>query len=90
MIIDDAPWIKDAMINGVPDEMSEEERYSLTKQTEFLKQLDEVENALKTALDCISGLDDGTIWEKALTELYEQVTDCNYSVKVLEEEVNRL
>lgn len=89
-MIADAPYIRDAEINGVgyADQTEEEYRSEQYRNT-FLGELKKVCTLLSMATAILEGLPEDTVWDEKVTELADNIADMEFTVSSAANDIER-
>ena len=90
MTIADAPWIRDAELNGVDyHEQTEEEYRSEAYRDSILEGLKKARNLVQMAVGILEGLPEDTIWDDEISEAADNAADFGFDLDNLADEVER-
>ena len=90
MTIADAPYIRDAEMNGVGyHEQTEQEYRSKTYRESVVEGLKKARNLIQMAVGILEGLPDETVWEDDIAEAADSAADFGYQLDNLAENVER-
>jgi hypothetical protein len=88
--IADAPYIRDAEMNGVGyHEQTEEEYRSETYRESVVEGLKKARNMIQMAVGILEGLPDETVWDDEIAEAADTASDFGYLLDRFAERVER-
>jgi hypothetical protein len=88
--VDDAPYIRDAEINGVGyHEQTEEEYRSEMYRESVIEGLKKARNMIQMAVGILEGLPDETVWDDEISEAADNAADFGFTLDNLAESVER-
>lgn len=90
MTIADAPYIRDAELNGVGyHEQTEQEYRSETYRESVVEGLKKARNLIQMAVGILEGLPDETVWDDEIAEAADNAADFGFQLDNLAESVGR-
>ena len=90
MTIADAPYIRDAEMNGVGyHEQTEEEYRSETYRESVVEGLKKARNMIQMAVGILEGLPDETVWDDEIADAADTASDFGYLLDRFAERVER-
>lgn len=90
MTIADAPWIREAELNGVGyHEQTEEEYRSEACRDSVLEGLKKARNLVQMAVGILEGLPEDTVWDDEISEAADNAADFGFGLDNLADEVER-
>lgn len=90
MTIADAPWIREAELNGVGyHEQTEEEYRSEVCRDSVLEGLKKARNLVQMAVGILEGLPEDTVWDDEISEAADNAADFGFGLDNLADEVER-
>ena len=90
MTIADAPYIRDAELNGVGyHEQTEQEYRSETYRDSVAEGLKKARNLIQMAVGILEGLPEETVWEDEITEAADDASSFSFRLDDLAENVER-
>lgn len=90
MTIADAPWIREAELNGVGyHEQTEEEYRSEAYRDSVLEGLKKARNLVQMAVGILEGLPEDTVWDDEISEAADNAADFGFGLDNLADEVER-
>jgi hypothetical protein len=88
--IADAPWVRDAELNGVGyHEQTEEEYRSETYRESVVDGLKKARNLIQMAVGILEGLPEDTVWDDEIAEAADTAADFGFTLENLTEQVER-
>ena len=88
--IADAPYIRDAEMNGVGyHEQTEEEYRSETYRESVVEGLKKARNMIQMAVGILEGLPDETVWDDEIADAADTASDFGYLLDRFAERVER-
>ena len=88
--IADAPWVRDAELNGVGyHEQTEEEYRSETYRESVIEGLKKARNMIQMVVGILEGLPDDTVWDDDIAEVADTAADFGFTLDNLAEQVER-
>jgi hypothetical protein len=88
--IADAPWVRDAELNGVGyHEQTEEEYRSETYRESVVEGLKKARNLIQMAVGILEGLPEDTVWDDEIAEAADTAADFGFTLENLTEQVER-
>lgn len=88
--ISDAPYIRDAEMNGVGyHEQTEEEYRSETYRESVVEGLKKARNMIQMAVGILEGLPDETVWDDEIADAADTASDFGYLLDRFAERVER-
>ena len=90
MTIADAPYIRDAELNGVGyHEQTEQEYRSETYRKTVVESLKKARDLIQQAVGFLEGLPDETVWDDEIAEAADNAADFGFRLDNLAENVER-
>lgn len=90
MTIADAPYIRDAEMNGVGyHEQTEQEYRSETYRASVVEGLKKARDLIQQAVAFLEGLPDETVWDDEIAEAADNAADFGFQLDHLAESVER-
>lgn len=90
MTIADAPYIRDAEMNGVGyHEQTEEEYRSETYRESVVEGLKNARNMIQMAVGILEGLPEDTVWDDEIADAADTASDFEYLLDRFAERVER-
>jgi hypothetical protein len=90
MTIADAPYIRDAEMNGVGyHEQTEEEYRSETYRESVVEGLKKARDLIQQAQAFLEGLPDGTVWKDEIADAADKASDFGLTLDSFADEVER-
>lgn len=90
MTIADAPYIRDAEMNGVGyHEQTEEEYRSETYRESVVEGLKKARNMIQMAVGILEGLPEDTVWDDEIADAADTASDFGYLLDRFAERVER-
>ena len=90
MTIADAPYIREAEMNGVGyHEQTEEEYRSETYRESVVEGLKKARNMIQMAVGILEGLPEDTVWDDEIADSADTVSDFGYLLDRFAERVER-
>ena len=90
MTIADAPYIRDAEMNGVGyHEQTEEEYRSETYRESVIEGLKKARNMIQMAVGILEGLPEDTVWDDEIADAADTASDFGYRLDRFAERVER-
>ena len=90
MTIADAPYIRDAEMNGVGyHEQTEEEYRSETYRESVVEGLKKARNMIQMAVGILEGLPEDTVWDDEIADAADTASDFGYLLDRFTERVER-
>jgi hypothetical protein len=89
-MISDAPWIRDAELNGVGCHKPTEEEYrSHTYRDSVIEGIKKARNMIQMAAGILEGLPEETVWDDEIAEAADNAADFGFTLDNLAESVER-
>jgi hypothetical protein len=89
-MISDAPYIRDAEMNGVGyHEQTEEEYRSETDRESVVEGLKKARNMIQMAVGILEGLPEDTVWDDEIADAADTASDFGYLLDRFAERVER-
>jgi hypothetical protein len=89
-MISDAPYIRDAEMNGVGyHEQTEEEYRSETYRESVVEGLKKARNMIQMAVGILEGLPEDTVWDDEIADAADTASDFGYLLDRFAERVER-
>lgn len=90
MTIADAPYIRDAEMNGVGyHEQTEQEYRSENYRDSVVEGLKKARNLIQMAVGILEGLPEETVWDDEIAEAADNAADFGYKLDTLADNVER-
>ena len=88
--IADAPWVRDAELNGVGyHEQTEEEYRSETYRESVVDGLKKARNLIQMAVGILEGIPEDTVWDDEIADAADTAADFGFTLENLTEQVER-